>query len=84
MKDWLGNDLNVGDRVVYTSKSTNVGMVLGEITYIDTQTIKIKPLAYSGIRKTTKIIVLHKGDGAFKAVTRYFGELLEREGNVNV
>lgn len=75
MKDWLGNDLCVGDQVVYTSKSRNVGMVLGELTYVDSKVIKIRPIQYSAGRASSKIIVLHNSDGAFSAVTRYYGKL---------
>ncbi len=74
MKDWLGNSLEIDDLVVYTSKSTNIGMVLGKLTFVDRNTIKLKALAYSAGSATNKIIVLHKGDSAFSAVTRYFGE----------
>ena len=74
MKDWLGNELEIGGLVLYSSSSKYVGMMLGELTYFDEKMIKIKPWAYSGSRsRANKIIVLHKGDGAFASVTRYFG-----------
>jgi hypothetical protein len=75
MRDWLGNSLSVGDYVVYSSKSTHVGMVLGELTFVSSDTIKIRPISYSGGRAPTKIITLHKTDSAFNAVTRYFGDM---------
>lgn len=80
MRDWLGNELSVGDFVVYTSKSQFVGMVLGELTYLNTDKIQIKPLKYSGNRKPTKIITLHSDQQAFHAVTRYYGELNAVQG----
>ena len=71
MKDWLGNPLDVGDTVVYTSKSTNVGMVLGILTEITPNRMQIKPLKYSGHRTPAKVITLHSYQDAYKAVTKY-------------
>lgn len=73
--DWLGNELNLGDLVVYTSKSTNVGMVLGELVEITSKRIQIKPVAYSGPKNLAKIITLHSYQDAYKAVTKYRGSV---------
>lgn len=73
MNDWLGNNLEIGDLVVYTSKSTNVGMVLGSLIKVDEVMMQIRPIAYSGSRNPTKVITLHFWQDAYKAVTKYHG-----------
>jgi hypothetical protein len=73
VKDWLGNDLALDDLVVYTSKSRNIGMVLGSLIMISDNMLKIKPIAYSAGRVSTKVIVLHDYAGAFNSVTKYQG-----------
>jgi len=76
MNDWLGNELNLGDLVVYTSKSTHVGMVLGSLTEITSERIQIRPIAYSsGARTLAKVISLHSYTDAYKAVTKYNGSV---------
>jgi hypothetical protein len=75
MNDWLGNELNVGDLVVYTSKSSHVGMVLGKLKEVSSSRIQIIPIKYSEHDNPSKIITLHPGQTAFKAVTRYFGSI---------
>jgi hypothetical protein len=75
MKDWLGNELELGDLVVYTSRSSNVGMVLGSLTELTDVRIQIKPIAYSGSKNLAKVITLHSWNDAFKAVTKYRGSV---------
>lgn len=73
MKDWLGNDIAVGDLVLYTSKSSNTGMVLGTLIEATSQRIQIKPIATSASMWTTKVITLHRRNQAFNSVTKYQG-----------
>ncbi len=73
MIDWLGNDLAVGDLVLYTSKSSNTGMVLGTLVELSPRRIQLKPIATSASMWTTKVITLHKGNQAFNTVTKYSG-----------
>lgn len=75
MKDWLGNTLELGDYVVYASKSSLVGMVLGWIQVIDENRIVIKPVAYSGSRKAERAISLPRYSDAYRAITKYSGEM---------
>lgn len=75
MQDWLGNSLEVGDLVVYTSKSRHVGMVLGRLTLIAPNRIVMKPLAYSGPHSVGKAISLAKHTDAYKAITKYEGNI---------
>lgn len=73
MKDWLGNDIEVGDLVLYTSKSSNTGMVLGTLTEVTHNRIQLKPIATSARMWTTKVITLHRENQAFNSVTKYRG-----------
>lgn len=73
MKDWLGNNLEVGDKVLYTSKSSNTGMVLGILTEASSQRIQIRIIGDSANRSHNKVITLHRNNQAFKSVTKYQG-----------
>lgn len=80
MIDWLGNPLNVGDLVVYSSKSSLTGMNLGEITSISDTRIQIKLWStterFAGTTyMPTRIITLLKGSSAHRSVTRYLGKV---------
>jgi hypothetical protein len=84
MNDWLGNTLEKGDVVVYSSKSSLTGMNLGEITSIDNNRIQIRLWAITErFRGTTympqRIVTLLKGSSAHKSVTRYFGKLPNKD-----
>jgi hypothetical protein len=89
MKDWLGNDLNVGDLVLYSSSSSNVGMNLGEVTYAGADKIQIRIWQISKrangrsvVRSDLgRIVTLLRHNGAYKTVTRYFGILPEKESS---
>lgn len=76
MKDWLGNDLRVGDPVLYSSKSYHTGMNLGELLFIDDNKIQIRIWYVTrGYRAEGKIVTLQNHTGAYKSVTRYFGNI---------
>ena len=81
MKDWLGNNLNVGDTVLYTSKSTNVGMNIGELITLEPAKIQIRVwYIKDGIPVSAergRVVTLFKGDLAFKSVTFYARPLTE-------
>lgn len=84
MNDWLGNELEVGGLVVYSSKSTLTGMNLGEITALSNDRIQIRLWAiterFSGTTyNTKKLVTLTRGTSAFKSVTRYFGKIPNKE-----
>jgi len=76
-KDWLGNDLEVGDRVLYSSTSTHTGMNLGDLVTLEPTKIQVKiprrkwegRNSYAG----TQVVTLRKGTSAFRSVTKYFG-----------
>lgn len=83
--DWLGNQISVGDWVLYSSKSTNVGMNLGKVEYVGPsknpasarRIIQVRILeqtseSYWGNRK---LVTLSSGVSAYKSVTKYFGLL---------
>lgn len=80
-KDWLGNELVLGDRVLYSSKSIHTGMNLGELVILTPQKIQIKiPVAKwekVGEKYTwvpgTQVVTLQKRTSAFRSVTKYFG-----------
>jgi hypothetical protein len=80
MKDWLGNDLDVGDFVLYSSTSTLTGMNLGEITKIEDSKIQLR-LRHVTMHSwsTGKLVTLHKGTSAYKSITRYFGPIPHKE-----
>jgi hypothetical protein len=80
MKDWLGNELVVGDQVLYTSKSTHVGMNKGELLLATAAKIQIRiPVMLWDAKERgyrpggTKIVTLHSYNGAYDSVTKYFG-----------
>lgn len=84
MQDWLGNELEVGGLVVYSSKSTLTGMNLGEVTSFSEDRIQIRLWALTErFRGTTymptKLVTLIRGTSAFKSVTRYFGKVPNKE-----
>lgn len=74
MNDWLGNPLDVGDLVLYSSTSTLTGMNLGEITKIEDSKVQLR-LYYltSHTWSKGKLITLHNGTSAYRSVTKYFG-----------
>lgn len=77
MKDWLGNDLKVGNTVLYSSTSSLTGMNLGEITLIEPARIQVRILQVSYLYTNKgKIVTLHKGSSAYRSVTKY-GDLNE-------
>ncbi len=77
MKDWLGNELDVGDFVVYSSKSTLLGMNLCQIVgFPKPGTIQLQLLAitqrYNGATyMPDRKITLREGTSAYKSITRY-------------
>jgi len=75
MKDWLGSNLEVGDTVLYTSKSTNVGMNIGELVTLEPAKMQILVwYLKDGVPiegKRGRVVTLFKGDLAFKSVTFY-------------
>jgi hypothetical protein len=77
MKDWLGNDLAVGDFVVYSSKSTLLGMNLCQVVgfpkpgTIQLQLLAITRRASGATYMPDRKITLHEGTSAYKSVTRY-------------
>jgi hypothetical protein len=79
MKDWLGNELEIGGLVLYSSTSTLTGMNLAEILAIpDSGTIQLR-IFHVTRRGTVFIrgrkITLKQGSSAFSTVTRYFGKI---------
>jgi hypothetical protein len=89
MQDWLGNELEVGGLVTYSSSSTNTGMNLGELLHADETKIQIRVWqvtrkSYSRAGETYspgKIVTLLNGNGAYRSVTRYFGKVPNRSDN---
>jgi hypothetical protein len=76
MKDWLGNDLEVGNTVLYSSTSTLTGMNLGEIVTLDESKIQIKLWHVTQHSWSVgRTVTLHRGNGAYRTVTRYFGAI---------
>ena len=81
--DWLGNQISVGDWVLYSSKSTNTGMNLGKVEYVGPsknpasrrKIIQVRVFQQSGVCRWSegKLITLSSGDGAYKSTTKYFG-----------
>lgn len=83
--DWLGNHVTVGDWVLYSSKSTNVGMNLGKVEYFGPPKtdsprrrhrwmIQIRIFDSSaGLWEPSKLVTLKNTDGAYMSVTKYFG-----------
>jgi hypothetical protein len=80
--DWLGNEIQVGDKALYSSTSTHTGMNLGELVSVLPTKIQIKiPVRKwnSDAREFqpgTQIVTLQKGTSAFRSVTKYFGPQL--------
>lgn len=76
MRDWLGNDLNVGDLVLYSSTSTLTGMNLGEITSIADGKIQLKLLHKTSTSwNLGRKLTLHQHTSAYRSVTRYYGAI---------
>lgn len=79
MNDWLGNPLEIGSQVLYTSKSVYTGMNKGELLTATPEKIQIRiPVRVwdDDLRQMvpgTRIMTLQKGTGAYKSVTRYYG-----------
>lgn len=85
--DWLGNELQVGDRVLYSSTSTHTGMNLGDLVTLEPSKIQVKIprkkwkkidgqyQSYVG----TQTITLQKGTSAFSSITKYFGPDIDLE-----
>ncbi len=86
MRDWLGNELNEGDLVLYSSTSVLTGMNLGKITKLSDTRIQLQLLKilrrYNGSTyMPEKKITLISGTSAFRSVTRYFGIVLEEQSS---
>lgn len=84
VNDWLGNTLDVGDAVLYSSTSSLSGMNLGEITSLNESRIQIKlwmltQRSSGATYMPGRVITLQRGTSAFKSVTRYFGKLPNKE-----
>lgn len=81
MKDWLGNEMQVGDTVLYTSNSTHVGMNKGELVTLEPGKIQvripvIKYRHFPGRAEryeSTRVVTLLNGQGAYASVTKYYG-----------
>ena len=79
MKDWLGNDLEIGDLVLYSSTSVHTGMNLGWLVKADEKRIQVKiPIRKwdSEVRNLvpgTQIVTLNYRTSAYRSVTKYFG-----------
>jgi hypothetical protein len=79
--DWLGNELVVGDPVLYSSTSVRTGMNLGELVSISPKRIQVKvPIkrwkTVDGefeLVPGTQVVTLQKSTSAFRSVTKYFG-----------
>lgn len=79
--DWLGSYVSVGDWVLYSSKSTNVGMNLGKVEYVGPakkpgsgrKIIQVRIFDLSIYRSWSKgkLVTLSSGDGAYRSVTKY-------------
>jgi len=83
INDWLGNELNVGDLITYSSTSTLTGMNLAEITKIDDNKIQLQlwhitRRASGASYMPAKRITLHSNTSAYKSITRYLGKVPER------
>lgn len=86
MNDWLGNPLEVGGLVVYSSTSTLTGMNLGEITKLSSDAVQIR--LWRTIQRhnratymPSKLITLKPGTSAFRSITRYFGKVPSKDNN---
>lgn len=71
--DWLGNQVTAGDWVVYSSKSTNVGMNLGKVEHISKDKIQVRIMGLTSGRSWSKgkLVTLLGKDGAYRSVTKY-------------
>lgn len=78
-KDWLGNELAVGDLVLYSSTSTHTGMNLGWLVTLEPKKIQVKiPVDKWNMQEKkyepgTQIVTLQRRTSAFHSVTKYFG-----------
>lgn len=87
MQDWLGNELSIGDPILYSSASSNIGMNLGELLFADENKIQIRLWKISKRSSgrsvmhydVGKIVTLQRYTGAYRTVTRYFGNLPAKE-----
>lgn len=83
MKDWLENDLSVGDLVLYSSTSTLTGMNLAEIVSIEARRVQVRLLRQSaGSWSRGRKITLHDTTSAYDSITKYFGEIEVSDGTV--
>lgn len=83
--DWLGRQVRVGDRVIYSSSSTRTGINLGVVERIDTKErgdyhrgtynevrVKIRPEKSSNYRvDPNRPVTLLERDGAFRSITKW-------------
>lgn len=79
--DWLGNQISVGDWVLYSSKSTNVGMNLGKVEYIgpaknpavnrEIIQVRVHEQTHGSVWSKRKLVTLSSGDSAYRSVTQY-------------
>lgn len=85
--DWLGNLVHEGDWVLYSSKSTNVGMNLGKVEFIGISNngkthmlqVRIVDLTVNRAWSKGRLVSLHEYNGAFRSVTKYFGMIPETQ-----
>ena len=80
MFDWLGNELVLGNLVVYSSTSTLTGMNLAEITALSPGKIQLRLWAITrrssgATYMPSRLITLTKGSSAYRSVTKYSGNL---------
>ncbi len=82
MQDWLGNELEIGGLVLYSSTSVHTGMNLGWLVKADEKRIQVKipvrKFVYEGDGKGhfvpgTQIVTLNHRTSAYRSVTKYFG-----------
>lgn len=89
--DWLGNQISIGDFVLYSSSSRNVGMNLGKVEYVGPSKNPSSPRQIIQVRifnqtnsygsKLNKLVTLSSGDGAYQSVTKYPGKMSWFEAN---
>lgn len=78
--DWLGNEINKGDIVLYSSSSTLTGMNLGifvGLTEKGSAQVRVSNLAASTQLprywpQDGKLVTLPSHTGAFQSITKYF------------
>lgn len=88
--DWLGNQITVGDFVLYSSKSTNTGMNLGKVEYVGlsknpnstARIIQVRIHQQSdGGWSEGKLVTLRSNESAYWGVTKYPGAASWFESN---